>query len=515
MAATGCHLLPNPSAGRRGPPFGFGARLRLRFGLGFRPGHRLSVGLALALITATTTGAARADAVRPLFIEGYAGRVSCRPGETVGLHISTTAPTFAVEIARLGAKREVVFTKADVPGRESPVPENASSHGCGWPALVEVPVDDAWRSGYYEVILRAADRGGKYTGRGRRTAESSCYFIVRPATPGATSPILLQLSTNTYNAYNNWGGTSLYAYNGRAGAQGHRVSFLRPPSSQFGRWEQPFVAWAESQGITLEFAANLDLEARPADLAAYRLVLSVGHDEYWSSPMRDHLEAFIGHGGNVAFFSGNTCCWQVRSEDDGTALVSWKQRWVMDPLFPTGEHALLSTLWGHHLVGRPENTLTGVGFLFGGYHKSHGQLMDGSGAYTVHRPDHWIFAGTKLERGGEFGGEHTIVGYECDGCEFELVDGLPVPTHRDGTPDTFEILATSPAKWHPDDALFYDRFPADRMGAAVLGTYTRGGTVVTVGSTDWSHGLAGRDPVVERITKNILERLSAPAKEHP
>jgi hypothetical protein len=326
MAATGCHVLPGPGAGRRGPPFGFGARLRLRFGLGFRPGHRLSVGLALALITATTTGAARADAVRPLFIEGYAGRVSCRPGETVGLHISTTAPTFAVEIARLGAKREVVFTKADVPGRESPVPENASSHGCGWPALVEVPVDDAWRSGYYEVILRAADRGGKYTGRGRRTAESSCYFIVRPATPGATSPILLQLSTNTYNAYNNWGGTSLYAYNGRAGAQGHRVSFLRPPSSQFGRWEQPFVAWAESQGIALEFAANLDLEARPADLAAYRLVLSVGHDEYWSSPMRDHLEAFIGHGGNVAFFSGNTCCWQVRSEDDGTALVSWKQR---------------------------------------------------------------------------------------------------------------------------------------------------------------------------------------------
>ena len=212
MAGTGCHVLPGPDAGRRGPGFKF--RPGVRFG--FRLGRSLAVGLALALITATTTGAARADAVRPLFIEGYAGRVSCRPGETVALHVSTTAPTFAVEIARLGAKREVVFTKADVPGRESPVPENASSHGCGWPALVEVPVDDAWRSGYYEVILRAADRGGKYTGRGRRTAESSCYFIVRPVTPGATSPILLQLSTNTYNAYNNWGGTSLYAYNGRA-----------------------------------------------------------------------------------------------------------------------------------------------------------------------------------------------------------------------------------------------------------------------------------------------------------
>jgi hypothetical protein len=176
---------------------------------------------------------------------------------------------------------------------------------------------------------------------------------------------------------------------------------------------------------------------------------------------------------------------------------------------------LLSTLWSHHLVDRPENTLTGVGFLFGGFHLSHGQLMDGSGAYTVHRPEHWIFAGTGLERGGAFGGKHTIVGYECDGCEFETVDGLPVPTHRDGTPENFAIVATAPAKWDRADSQFYDRFPADRVGAAVLGTYTRGGTVVTVGSTDWSHGLAGKDPVVERITRNILDRLTAPPEVNP
>ncbi len=129
----------------------------------------------------------------------------------------------------------------------------------------------------------------------------------------------------------------------------------------------------------------------------------------------------------------------------------------------------------------------------------------------MHRPDHWIFAGTGLERGGTFGGKETIVCYECDGCEFEMVEGLPVPTRRDGTPNTFTILATAAAKWHPDDSLWYERFPADRVGGAVLGTYSRGGTVVTVGSTDWSHGLSGRDPVVERITRNVLNRLSAPA----
>jgi hypothetical protein len=224
--------------------------------------------------------------------------------------------------------------------------------------------------------------------------------------------------------------------------------------------------------------------------------------------MRDHLERFIADGGNVAFFSGNTCCWQVRSEDGGRALTSWKQNVQQDPVFGArGSQAMLSSLWSHHLVQRPENQLTGVGFLWGGYHKSHGQLMDASGAYTVHRPDHWLFAGTGLKRGDEFGGKDTIVGYECDGCELTWREGLPFPTHRDGTPESFEIIASAPAQWHPDDCEWYDRWENGRKGNAVLGVYQRGGTVFTSGSTDWAHGLRGGDSMVERITRNVLERL--------
>ena len=81
-------------------------------------------------------------------------------------------------------------------------------------------------------------------------------------------------------------------------------------------------------------------------------------------------------------------------------------------------------------------------------------------------------------------------------------------TGRDGTPKNFEILASCPARWHPEDAWWYERFDHDRLGASVLGVYTRGGTVFTCGSTDWAHGLRGKDPVVERISKNILDRLS-------
>ena len=299
------------------------------------------------------------------------------------------------------------------------------------------------------------------------------------------------------------------------GLQGHRVSFDRPLDSQFRQWELPFVAWAERRGYVLDYCANGDLESRPEILDRYRLVLSVGHDEYWSAPMRDRLEAFIAQGGNVAFLSGNTCCWQVRSEDGGRALTCWKQGLALDPVFPTTDRRTLSTLWSHHLVDRPENRLTGVGFLRGGLssqprptHGRHG------GLYRPPARTTGCSRGPAWPRGSEFGSKHTVVGYECDGCEFELKDGLPEPTHRDGTPRRIRHpRRPPPARWDPGDALWYDRFPRDPAGrpaegAAVLGTYTRGGTVVTVGSTDWAHGLRGGDEVVERITRNILDRLS-------
>ncbi len=474
--------------------------------------HRISASAAcwlVALILAAVAFPGRAeDEPRPLFVEGYTGQVSYAPGEEVALHLSSSAARVTVEVARLGVRTEVVYTREGVEAREHPVPENASSHGCGWPVAWRVPIPSDWRSGYYQVTLRARDGGGKFIQRNARTAEGTCYFILRAAEPGRSSKILLQLATHTYNAYNNWGGFSLYAYHGRGGNQGHRVSYDRPPASQFGIWEHPFVAWAEREGFALEYAANGDLEERPGMLLAYRLVLSLGHDEYWSAPMRDHLEKFIADGGNVAFFSGNTCCWQVRSEEGGRALTCWKQNYHSDPIYAErGSQATLSSLWSHHLVQRPENQLTGVGFLWGGYHRSHGQLMDGSGAYTVHRPDHWLFAGTGLKRGDSFGAKDTIVGYECDGCEIEWRDGLPYPTCRDGTPKTFEILGTAPAQWHPDDCQWYDQWENGRKGNAVLGSYTRGGTVVTAGSTDWSHGLRGGDPIVQRITRNVLEKL--------
>src|SRR4051812_17291145 len=126
-----------------------------------------AAGVVGATVLAETTRAA--EAVQP-FIEAYAGRLSYLPGEEVGLHVSTSATRFGVEVARVGAKREVVFSKDRVTGAKHTVPANAFSHGCGWPADMKIPIAKDWRSGYYQILLRTAD--GK--------AKGEAFFVVRP-----------------------------------------------------------------------------------------------------------------------------------------------------------------------------------------------------------------------------------------------------------------------------------------------------------------------------------------------
>ncbi|MCE2395958.1 hypothetical protein J4G02_15430, partial [Candidatus Poribacteria bacterium] len=179
--------------------------------------------------------------LRPLYIEGYTDQLSYAPGDEIGFHISTSASEYSLEIVRVSATREVVWSEKGLPGSAYPIPEDASSYGCRWPTSFKLCVPDTWRSGYYEVSMRAEGNGGDFTYRNRRTAEGTLHFVVRSAQPGRDTKILLQLATNTYNAYNNWGGYSVYGYHGHNNVQGHRISFDRPMAGLFSRWESFFV----------------------------------------------------------------------------------------------------------------------------------------------------------------------------------------------------------------------------------------------------------------------------------
>ncbi|HWL90589.1 MAG TPA: N,N-dimethylformamidase beta subunit family domain-containing protein [Actinomycetota bacterium] len=482
-------------------------------------------------------------------LDGYCWPHSALPGEEIALHVSSSG-SVGVEVAREGADREVVWRQDAVAGAEHPTPATASADGCGWPATLTIPVREDWRSGYYSVTLTSGED------------RADAFFVVRAEHP--SSPILLVLSTATYNAYNDWGGPSLYT-------GGTRVSFDRPLARGFlskpepavrkaqalpdrqalgyltwaeehglspwsggagwWTWERPFVAWAEREGSGVDVATSLDLERHPEVLDGHRLFLSVGHDEYWSWGMRDAVERFVADGGNAAFFSGNTCWWQVRSEGD--AMTCFKYRADEDPVLGTPDRHLLTGAWADRRIARPEASMTGLSFSRGGYSRYGLGVPRASGAYTVWRPDHWAFEGTGLRYGDALGLADAIVGYEVDGCELTMTGGLPVPTHMDAAPDTLEVLATAPAKlWSQDEqpsryahepgelehvamALFgeewEDHVHRIANNHAVVGCFhvPGGGTVFNAGCTDWTYGIEGGDPDVLRVTRNVLERLSA------
>ena len=151
-------------------------------------------------------------------IEGYADQLSVRAGDDIAFHISSDVETYALEISRVGADRQPVWVQDGLKGTRHPAPDNAATHGCGWPSSLRLTVPESWNSGYYSVTMQGTDPNGN-------VVEGELFFVVRSSYPGRDSSILLQLTTNTGNAYNTWGGSSLYR-----GPRGPatRVSFDRP-----------------------------------------------------------------------------------------------------------------------------------------------------------------------------------------------------------------------------------------------------------------------------------------------
>ena len=482
-------------------------------------------------------------------LEAYCWPRSVEPGEPVAVHVSTDLGGVEIVVVRDSATPTEVW-RGSVRADLQTTPADASASGCGWPAAVAIDVGD-WPSGYYAVTVRSG-------------SERADAFLIVRAGDRRQAPALLVIATATYDAYNDWGGPSLYTGGTQVSArrplargflvkpEPHRRK-MQPLPDREGRWfydwaeplglsvwsggtgwwsyERQFALWAERHGYAIDVAISSDLETVPDLLAGYTLVLSVGHDEYWSRGMREAVDRHTVAGGNALILSGNTCFWQVRFDHADGSMTCFKYRSALDPVLGTATEQLLSGEWSDHRVGWPETRTIGLTFTRGGYSRYGLGVPRASGAYTVHRPEHWLFDGTDLCYGDALGLEHTIVAYEVDGCALTTGDdGRPVPTHVDGAPATLEILATAPARlWarheqpsrYADEpgelesaaqALWGDAWPTHvaelEANNAVLGVFTTpaGGTVVNVGVTDWVYGLS--DPTVERVTRNALDRLS-------
>jgi len=504
----------------------------------------------------------------------YTDRLSVVPGERFALHASASAGRCTLEIARIGAARAVVLRREGVVVGDHPTPEHADREGCGWPAAVEVEVGD-WASGYYDIEF--TDAAGE---------ETHHFVVVKAPAPRAKAAFIL--ATNTYHAYNHWGGANAYcdvaalmsrradlptAMAGAIGVLSTRRPFpqmlvapppdvprlvnlrargfeerpwagnrdwprrreLSPYDSSAGflhRWEHRFAAWAEGEGLALDYFTDQDLDAGDV-LAGYDVVILAGHSEYWTAGQRDRLEAFVDGGGKLALFSGNTAFWKVRFENEGATFVCHKWKgFEADPAADV-DPRMATHLWSHRAFGRPEAEITGLTFLFGGYHRLGNCVARGAGGYTVYGEHHWALEGCDLFYGDVIGADLPLLGYENDGCRFEFADdGRLRAIPELGVPAGLEIIAVAPVAFGEEPErgyaplippenldiiardVFGDDTPALRRrmirGHAAMASFRRGnGEVFNGGTTEWAHGLAARDPFVERITRNVLRRFRA------
>jgi len=355
--------------------------------------------------------AARAPAAReastwqPPDISGYADQPSVNHGAVIRFYVSTDpakSPTWDLEVYRMGwyggSGARLMYSTYGLPSQLQPVPAPDPTTGLiaatNWSVSYALQTDPAWPSGVYLAKLMS------------RTGVGYIPFVVRA--DGVPADILYQVPVTTWQAYNDWGGKSLYDYQS-PGGRAYKVSFDRPYNQWSGAGhlfdgEYNAIRWLEQQGYNITYVTSLDVHTTPAIFQNRKVFVSFWHDEYWSKPMRDNLTAARNAGVHLAFFDSNNIYWQVRFEPSTSGVPNRVMVCYKDATLDPGQGALTTVLWRDPPVNQPENALLGSMFE---------SLFDygTSFPWVVTNASHWIYAGTGLQDGQQIAG---LVGYEYD-----------------------------------------------------------------------------------------------------
>src|SRR5690242_15606119 len=269
-------------------------------------------------------------------IQGYATSMGVNKGDTITFKIKTTATAYHIDIYRLGyyqgngarLQASGIRPTASLPQNQPSCLTTASTGliDCGnWAVSASWTVPSSSVSGVYMARLVRDDTGGA----------SQIPFVVRD--DAGSSQMLVRTSDSTWQAYNKYGGNDLYSCtspcppgspNAYKGA--FSVSYNRPFDGTItqdnGRSylfyaEYQLIRFVERNGYDVSYISQPDVAAHPELLLNHKLLISSGHDEYWSGPERASVEAARDAGVNLAFFSGNEVFWKTRWENssDGSS----------------------------------------------------------------------------------------------------------------------------------------------------------------------------------------------------
>jgi sugar lactone lactonase YvrE len=411
----------------------------------------------------------------------YVSTESARAGERIEARAFSRTPASAVaQVLRIGdyggAGARLVWTSDPFQlAPQSPCPPSAGTAlvECDWPSSVAFTIGSDWLSGVYVVRLRRTDGAVSFT-----------PFVVRD---GRGAELLLQTTFTTDQAYNFWGGESLYQDRSGTMPKGRatKVSFNRPflDAQGLGRfaWRAlDFVQFVERSGYDVTYATNIDFLREPHLVEGVGALVVAGHDEYWPAEERQQIDAAVSGGKtSLAYFGANGGYWRIRLEPDAHGRP---YRTIVCFKGVEGDPQPGSTVrYRDPPDPHPENALFGI--MYDSYLILHFPLV-------VAEPNSWMFTGTGVHTGDRF---RDIVGTEFDSRE-----------DNGQTPANLAVAGVSPvitAEGRPGASFLVSR---DLPGEVL---------VFAAGTIDWAAGLSSEpavhDPRIERITRNVLERALA------
>jgi hypothetical protein len=423
-------------------------------------------------------------------ITGFASETSVAPGQSFHLHVSAPAGArYRVLVYRLGwyhgAGGRLLMCVPSCGSSRSAVaqpPATGPDPRTGlivapWRMTDRVAIPPSAVSGYFEAKLQIVS--------GTRAGEvGSIPLIVRERVPRAA--VLVQVPVNTWQAYNPWGGKSLYDRPGSTHAS--NVTFDRPYDQQeFHHMgtdlELPWVQSLERHGVDLGYQTDVDTDQNPSSLLAHRLVFSIGHDEYWTQAMRDAFDLARSDSTNLMFGS-NSDLWRVRYAANRRTLIEWRNPHadpIHDPRYATGFF---------RAFGEPECQLMAVEYQ----EFAQRPLTAPPTAYTVsgRADDPWLSA-AGLKPGDVIDG---VMGYEWDSL----------------TPGCFrgKVVSLMHAVYPGSDGV-------DRSADLVRATADSGARVFAMGTMELAWvldnrlGLGSPDPRVQAFIRAALADLTSPA----
>ncbi len=425
-------------------------------------------------------------------IEGYADRTSVLPGGQVQLRVSATGHSFGVTAFRMGSYGNTPAALAWHGGpfpavAQPPATEEAATRTVttSWRPTATVATTD-WPPGAYLLRLEGSDG-------------AQAYVPLTVRSPSAAGRVVLVQAVTDWEAYNDWGGLSLY--HGRDGRPAHRsyaVSFDRPYGEQSGAGdflgnELPLITFAEGLGLPLAYATDLDLHEDPHLLDGARAVVSPGHDEYYSSAMREALAAARDAGANVLFLGANAIYRHIRlsaTEVGPDRLETDYKDAALDPQ-TAAEPSESTSQWRSPPLPRPEST------LIGGFYQCNPTRAN----LVVAAELSWLTDGLGLRPGEKLG--------QLVGPEYDRVD-LSVPT-----PHPLQVLFHSPLVCTAEG-----KRKADASDVTYY-TTAGGAGVFDAGTSKWECALSDTacdgwgDPRTYTVVRAVTRRLLVAAAAGP